>query len=141
MTIRPTKMPRHFLFAAAMLCAAPFVTQAQAEPPRVLQVAQADTVKSVAIEISKRKVVGKNVVRVSQGDEVRLDWTTDEPVELHLHGYDIEAKAAPGKPAIMEFTARASGRFPVEAHGFDSGTSEHGRHGESTLLYLEVLPK
>lgn len=76
---------------------------------------------------------GRRVVRVTEDDAVRLDWSSDEPVELHLHGYDIKAVAAPGKPASMRFEAHATDRFPVEAHGA-------GGHGK-TVLYLEVHPR
>ncbi|GIT53672.1 MAG: hypothetical protein Ct9H300mP16_08320 [Pseudomonadota bacterium] len=40
----------------------------------------------------------------------------DSPLVLHLHGYDIEAEVTPHSPAVMRFTAHASGRFPVEHH-------------------------
>lgn len=32
----------------------------------------------------------RRVVRVRQGDDVMLRWTTDKPVTVHLHGYDVE---------------------------------------------------
>ena len=76
----------------------------------------------------------KRVVRVPQGDEVTLRWTTDRPVAIHLHGYDIETQLAPGKPASMRFTARATGRFPIEVHA-------HGGGEQRMLGYLEVHPR
>lgn len=75
----------------------------------------------------------QRVVRVTHGDEVTLRWTTDRPVTLHLHGYDLEATLAPGAPGLMRFTARATGRFPIEVH-------EAGG-GERTVGYLEVHPR
>jgi FtsP/CotA-like multicopper oxidase with cupredoxin domain len=75
----------------------------------------------------------QQLVRVRQGDEVTLRWTTDRPLAAHLHGYDIEAKLAPGAPVLMRFTARATGRFPVAIHG--------ARGEEKTVLYLEVHPR
>ena len=75
----------------------------------------------------------QRVVRVRQGDEVTLRWTTDRPFTLHLHGYDIEEKLAPGVLFPMRFTARATGRFPIEIHG------AHGT--ERTVGYLEVHPR
>jgi hypothetical protein len=78
-------------------------------------------------------------VRVSQGDAVRLRWSTDRPIILHLHGYDIEAKVVPGAVAEMAFVARVTGRFPVEEHKPDaSGTHSHG---EVPLVRLEVRPR
>lgn len=99
--------------------------------------ALADPVETT-VNIEKRKVVGERVIRVKQGDEVTIRFNTDEIVELHLHGYDIEQEAKPGSVATMRFNARATGRFPVTSHGF--GGHSHG-HRESALFYIEVHPK
>jgi hypothetical protein len=77
----------------------------------------------------------KQLVRVTQGDVVTLRWTTDRPVVLHLHGYDIEKKIEPGIVAEMTFTARATGRFPVNLHA--AGTKD----SELSVLYVEVYPR
>jgi FtsP/CotA-like multicopper oxidase with cupredoxin domain len=74
------------------------------------------------------------VMRVRQGDDVTLRWTTDRPLTVHLHGYDLEQKLAPGKPVSMRLTARATGRFPIEVHA-------HGPGGDRTIGYLEVHPR
>jgi hypothetical protein len=78
-------------------------------------------------------------VRVSQGDAVRLRWSTDRPIVLHLHGYDIETQVVPGAVAEMVFIARATGRFPVEEH--KSAASGTHSHGEVPLVRLEVRPR
>ncbi len=77
-------------------------------------------------------------IRVKQGDAVRLRWTSDRPIPLHLHGYDIETKVEPGTTAEMTFTARATGRFPVEEHKPD--TRGGHSHGEAPLVRIEVRP-
>ena len=69
---------------------------------------------------------------VEQGDEVTLRITADQPIEIHLHGYDIEQAASPGQGASMHFTARSTGRFPIEIHG-------PGK--ERVIGYLEVHPR
>ena len=74
------------------------------------------------------------LMRVHQGDAVKLRWTTDRPLILHLHGYDIEKRVAPGPPIEMNFTARATGRFPVHAH------VAGGAHDEA-LAVIEVYPQ
>jgi len=74
------------------------------------------------------------VIRVNQGDDVTLRWTTDRAMTIHLHGYDLEQKLTPGKPASMRLTARATGRFPIEVHA-------HGGGGDRTIGYLEVHPR
>jgi hypothetical protein len=78
------------------------------------------------------------LIRVQQGDSVRLRWTSDRPVVLHLHGYDIERKVEPGSVAEMNFVAHAAGRFSVEEHKTDA---KGGQHGEAALVRIEVRPK
>jgi hypothetical protein len=79
------------------------------------------------------------LVRVKQGDAVKLRWTSDKPMALHLHGYDIETKVEPGVVAEMAFAARATGRFPVEEHK-PNAKGGHS-HGESPLVRIEVRPR
>jgi siroheme synthase len=76
----------------------------------------------------------QRVIRVQQGDTVTLRWTSDQALTLHLHGYDVERRVVPGATATMSFTARATGRFPIEVHGSE------GRRA-MTLGYLEVHPR
>ena len=76
------------------------------------------------------------VIRVKQGDVVKLRWHTDRSIILHLHGYDIEKKVEPDTVGLMEFVAYATGRFPVEVHGGPGGHS----HGETPLVRIEVYP-
>ena len=92
------------------------------------------------LRIEKGRVAeSMRLVRVKQGDAVRLRWTTDRPIVLHLHGYDIETKVMPGSVAEMAFTARVTGRFPVEEHTADARGSHS--HGEAPLVRLEVRPR
>jgi siroheme synthase len=76
----------------------------------------------------------RRVIRVQQGDAVTLRWTSDQALTLHLHGYDVERRVVPGATATMSFTARATGRFPIEVH------ASEGRRA-TTLGYLEVHPR
>ncbi len=98
--------------------------------------ASADVVK-IDVQIEHRKVVGDPVIRLTEEQEVRIVWTTDEAAELHIHGYDIRIDISPDAPAETSFTAHATGRFAVTSHGFGG---DHG-HGHETLLYIEVYPK
>jgi hypothetical protein len=79
-----------------------------------------------------RLAESQRLLRVRQGDEVTLKWTTDRPFTLHLHGYDLEAKLVPQTAVELRFTARATGRFPLEIHG--PGT-------ERTVGHVEVHPR
>jgi hypothetical protein len=78
-------------------------------------------------------------LRVMRGDSVRLRWAVDAPVVLHLHGYDIERKIAPGAVTEFAFTAHAAGRFPVSVH--EEGQSPGAAHDETPLVNVEVYPR
>jgi hypothetical protein len=82
---------------------------------------------------------GMRLVRVKEGDRVKLRWSSDRAIVLHLHGYDIERKVEPGAVAEMAFVARATGRFSVEEHKTDAKGGHS--HGEAALVRIEVLPK
>jgi hypothetical protein len=98
-----------------------------------------ESTKIFSIKISKRRVVGKKKLLVSQGDQITLLWQTDENVELHLHGYNIKKNIIANESTPMQINAQATGRFPVTSHGFD-GEKAH-THGKSALFYIEVHPK
>jgi hypothetical protein len=78
------------------------------------------------------------LIRVKQGDVVKLRWRSDRPLMLHLHGYDIEKKIDPGAVAELAFTARATGRFPIHVHTPKQGG---GHTHEAPLVQIEVFPR
>ncbi len=96
----------------------------------------------ITLKIAGGKIEGnKKVVRVKQGDEVKLNLMADKTTEVHLHGYDIEKTVSPGRVAVMAFRAKVAGRFPVTEHGSHShGQKKSGGHSEKVLFYLEVHP-
>lgn len=55
-------------------------------------------------------------VVVGEGDEVTLRVASNEMVELHVHGYDLEEEVEPGEPATLSFEAEETGRFGIEDH-------------------------
>ena len=92
------------------------------------------------LRIEKGKVPqNMRLIRVKQGDAVKLRWTTDRTIVLHLHGYDIEKKVEPGAVAEMAFEARATGRFSVEEHKANAKGGHS--HGEAPLVRIEVRPR
>jgi hypothetical protein len=98
--------------------------------------------RTFEVRIEKRRVAqAQRVLRATQGEPVELRWTTDEPLVLHLHGYDIETRVAPDQPAVTAFTARLTGRFPVAIHAENTQGRGGSGHHHSTLLYVEVHPK
>lgn len=85
------------------------------------------------VALVKGRAAEVDTLRVKRGERVELRWSSDRAIVLHLHGYDIERKAAPQAPAVMAFEARLAGRFPVSEHS-------HGAGRHRAILYLEVHP-
>jgi hypothetical protein len=84
-----------------------------------------------------RAPANMRLIRVRQGDVVKLRWSSDRRIVLHLHGYDIETKVEPGTIAEMVFTARATGRFSIEPHTPKGGGGhDHG----AVVVRIEVHP-
>ena len=55
-------------------------------------------------------------VSVREGDRVNMSFTADGPVEIHVHGYDLERQVEPGEATELSFEADLTGRFPMENH-------------------------
>ena len=75
---------------------------------------------SFAMNIEGGQLTGESLVAVNQDDTVTLDWTSDLPVLVHLHGYDIELALQPGVSQPMTLIADATGRFNITVHSIDS---------------------
>ena len=90
---------------------APTETETEAETPAPIKAVV------TGIEIRAGEVVGGPAeIRVTHGDRVLLTVTSDAPDDIHLHGYDIEKKVAPGQPAKFRFIAELEGEFEIESH-------------------------
>lgn len=57
------------------------------------------------------------VVVLTHGQTYRVSVHAARSIEMHLHGYDLTARAAPGAPALFAFKTEHTGRFPIETHG------------------------
>jgi hypothetical protein len=90
------------------------------------QQAQTDTEPPVTrISVKGGVLVGDpKTIRVAKNDIVRIVVSSDVPDEIHLHGYDIEKEAAPGKPARFRFKADAEGAFELESHAAEDAGEE-----------------
>ncbi len=80
------------------------------------------------------------LMRVHEGDSVTLRWTSDRPLDLHLHGYDIEKRVVADTVTELAFSAYATGRFPIEIHVKGAGT-RGAAHGGTPLAIIEVYPR
>jgi hypothetical protein len=67
--------------------------------------------------------------KVKKGDRVVFVVRADEGESVHVHGYDVERRITPGKPARLPLTATIAGRFEVELH-----------HPDALLAVLTVNP-
>lgn len=129
----PATRPKASLEAArslSIVCAALIVAFTMVATAASPDVAVRHKVMTLSIVNGAVPDVG-DTIRVKQGDDLELHWSSDKPVDLHLHGYDIEARISPQAPATMSFKANIPGRFPIEAHG-------SGSH--RAIVYLEVYP-
>jgi FtsP/CotA-like multicopper oxidase with cupredoxin domain len=86
----------------------------------------ADSAPPVArISVKAGVLVGDaQTIRVAKNDIVRIVVSSDVPDQIHLHGYDIEKEAAPGKPARFRFKADAEGAFVLESHAAEDAGEE-----------------
>ena len=104
--------------------------------------ARSDDRRVIKLTLRKKKIDGgARTIRVTQGDEVELHWTADEPVSLHFHGYDLHASPSPGAPSKISFSANVTGRFPITVHEIEGKHGHVGGHREPTLIYLEIHPR
>jgi nitrous oxide reductase len=69
----------------------------------------------VTVQVKDFKPVGGiKELTVKKGDQVHYTVTSDQPEEIHTHGYNIAKDVAPGKPAVFDFKATIDGVFDVE---------------------------
>jgi hypothetical protein len=55
-------------------------------------------------------------IAVAEGDWVVLRILTDSPLEVYVHGYDLERELEPEEPVRLSFEADLTERFEIEAH-------------------------
>jgi hypothetical protein len=97
--------------------------------------------KSYTLTIRRGAVAAEErLIKIEKNDALRLRITSDTPGELHLHGYRLVVKLAPGTTSELVFKAYATGRYPFEWHGAES-TPKSGAHHGPPLATLEVRPK
>lgn len=77
------------------------------------------------------------IIPLRQGEDVTITITADEPMEVFVHGYDVETTVKPGTPGKLQFRAEVLGRFPLMIHSL----GEMGeKHVEILLGLIEVMP-
>ena len=92
----------------------PTETEGQAEEPHETVPPEPQVTR---IQIRGGQVVGGPAeITVKKGDRVRIVVRADASDDIHLHGYDVEKPAEPGRPARFNFTADIEGIFEIESH-------------------------
>jgi hypothetical protein len=77
--------------------------------------------------------VDSPVFRATEGDTITLVIRSDQPGEVHVHGYEKKIVLAPSGEVQLTFVAADPGTFPIHLHDSD-GSMHH-------LAMLEVQPK
>lgn len=118
--------------------APPALTAQVAEATAAAPGAESSPVAEPAPQKLELQIAGGKLVAearsysLRQGEEVELQLLSDRAGELHLHGYDLEAKVQAGQPALLRFRADHAGRFEMELHS---------KAGHVELGALEVQPR
>lgn len=81
-------------------------------PPTPAPPADATVTIRIAVAADAAPTVRKLSVRL--GRKVEIVVRSELTDSVHLHGYDVAAEVAPGKPGRIAFTADAPGRFELE---------------------------
>ena len=92
--------------------------------------------RTVTIELERGQIANDaSNWQVKANDEVTLIVRSDEPVNFHLHGYDLEQDVTPEEPVEFTFTAHATGSFPITIHrsAVPAGMSDHDA-GHTTAM-------
>jgi hypothetical protein len=116
---------------AAPTTAAPTTPAPTTAPPSAPSTTTEQPASGNVAEITVKVGVDDSPTRVERvrlGQEVVISLQSDEDEEYHLHGFDLEQKAAAGTEVALKFVADQPGRFELESH-----------INENVLLILEVV--
>ena len=97
----------------------------------------ADAVSIKLPIVGRATTLNREDLRVSQGDTVHLLFTTDEPGEIHLHGYDLIAEVSPEHPGELIFVAHTAGAFGINFHVFASESMGDNHNGTDAPELVE----
>ena len=86
--------------------------------------------------------LSRDDLQVKKGDNVSINFTADEPGEIHIHGYDLTAPVSPGSPGALNFVADTAGAFGINFHvfaaeGMESNAGDNDHH--STAVPDQVI--
>ena len=76
--------------------------------------AATDVVTATIDLVGGEPEAGVQTIELNKGQDVDLTVNSDQPYEIHLHGYDIMKDAGPDAPAVFAFNADIDGVFEIE---------------------------
>lgn len=80
-----------------------------------------------------------DTVAARQGDTVTARLESDRAGVIHFHGYDLEREVTAGGTAELQFTADATGRFPITFHEATvSGGGEHSHDHSAAAAHKDM---
>lgn len=88
--------------------------------------------KKINLSIVSQTLYGgraDKLIPIRQGERVTIHVTSDEPMTVFLHGYDVQVKVKPETSGEMQFTADVAGRFALMIHSL-------GENGDSRVEIL-----
>ena len=88
-----------------------------------------DDIREISVVIEEGEVINhdENII-VRKQENIRLVFTSDQPLAVHLHGYDIEKQIVPHDTATIDFNAKATGRFVITSHSSEAMHTDHSSH-------------
>ena len=96
----------------------------------------ASPVVAIDLNIANRAAgLARQDLQVKRGDTVSLHITSDEPGEIHLHGYNLTAPVAPGAPGELTFQAATAGAFGINFHAFAPLPSDGNGSGSAAMSH------
>lgn len=97
--------------------AAPIATPAPNPEPTPEPTPTPDASTTIEVEVAGGKPVdGVQRHRIDARDTVTIIVNGDTTDELHIHGYDLVVRFAPGQPGTITFEADIPGIFEAETH-------------------------
>ena len=96
-----------------------------------------------ALEIKDRALTQESTTfEAKQNDKIAIELTSDELVNYHLHGYDLEGDVGPDMPVTIELDAYATGSFPFTIHipSADGSEGGHTHGGDVDECKAELTP-
>ncbi len=77
-----------------------------------------------------RRASGPALITANAGEVLRLRVRSDQPDELHVHGYEVSRALPADHLVVVELPLTLSGRFDIELHA-----------AHQVLAVLEVQPR